>query len=252
MSRPRRARWRRALLLTGGLSLAVVLSGVLPGSGPAGHGAARGAPAGLRLAVPGERPAGAAGRQAALRRLEAGIAWRRSRPLGRPTAGRLVAGVQLPVEGEHFVTWDTPRRTTGNRGWRRWGTDRLVRTLLRVVREHAAAHPGAPRVVVGDLSRPHGGPFGPSFGGDGHASHQNGLDVDVYYPRRDRLERAPVRPGQIDRALAQDLVDRFVRAGAQDVFVGPRTGLRGPRKVVWTWRNHDDHLHVRLRPPRRR
>ena len=46
---------------------------------------------------------------------------------------------------------------------------------------------------------------------------------------------------------------RFVRAGAQYVFVGPRTGLRGPPKVVMTLGNHDDHLHVRIRPgPRAR
>ncbi|MDF2745169.1 MAG: hypothetical protein K0S88_6547, partial [Actinomycetia bacterium] len=36
------------------------------------------------------------------------------------------------------------------------------------------------------------------------------------------------------------------------VFVGPRTGLRGPPKVVMTLGNHDDHLHVRIRPGRRR
>ena len=94
---------------------------------------------------------------------------------------------------------------------------------------------------------------GPSTGGDGHRSHQNGLDADVYYPRRDGLERVPARVAQIDRRLAQELVDRFVRAGAQYVFVGPRTGLRGPGKVVLTLANHDDHLHVRIRPgPRAR
>jgi murein endopeptidase len=47
--------------------------------------------------------------------------------------------------------------------------------------EHAAAHPGAPRLGVGDLSRPRGGRFGPEYGGDGHRSHQNRLDVDVYH-----------------------------------------------------------------------
>ncbi len=83
---------------------------------------------------------------------------------------------------------------------------------------HRRAHPGAPRVLVGDLSRPRGGPFGPRFGGPGHVSHQNGLDVDVYYPRRDRLEAAPTRVAQIDRRLAQDLVDRFLAAGNHHQF----------------------------------
>jgi murein endopeptidase len=251
--RPRR-RPRRllALLLPAGLALLIGLSGAVPGPAPSGPGTARDAAGGPRLTAPGPRPPGALQREQALRRAEAGIAWRRSRSLGRPTAGRLAAGVQLPAESLHLVTWDPILRTTPNRGWRRWGSDRLVRTLLTVAREFAAAHPEAPRVVVGDLSRPRGGPFGPRFGGRGHASHQNGLDVDVYYPRLDRLERAPIRPRQIDRALAQDLVDRFVRAGAQFVFVGEHTRLRGPRKVVWPWRNHHDHMHVRLRARGRR
>jgi murein endopeptidase len=176
------------------------------------------------------------------------IRWRASKALGLPYAGRLVRGVRLPEEDATFFTWDMVRKTAPNRGWRRYGTDRLVRTLLEVLGEFQDEHPDAPRVGVGDLSRPHGGNFGPQFGKPGHASHQNGLDVDVYYPRRDRLEREPLRPAQIDRLLAQDLVDRFVAAGAQYVFVGYRTHLRGPRKVVQAIPHHDNHLHVRLRP----
>jgi murein endopeptidase len=182
------------------------------------------------------------------RPLEASIRWRRSRALGRPNQGRLAGGVELPAAGTHFVTVDPVTGTSPNRAWRRHGTDRLVELLLRVAAEHAAAHPGAPRLVVGDLSRPNGGRFGREYGGDGHRSHQNGLDADVYYPRRDGLERIPSRVAQIDRRLAQELVTRFVRARAQYVFVGPRTGLRGPEKVVMTLGNHDDHLHVRIRP----
>ena len=179
---------------------------------------------------------------------EAMIEWWRSRAVGKPNHGRLLGGVKLPAAGTHFITVDPVTKTGPNRAWRRYGTDRLLRVLLAVAGEHAAAHPGAPRLVIGDLSRPHGGRFGPEYGGDGHRSHQNGLDADVYYPRRDGLERVPRRVGQVDRRLAQELVDRFVRAGAQYVFVGPRTGLRGPAKVVMTLANHDDHLHVRIRP----
>lgn len=171
-----------------------------------------------------------------------------SRALGLPWRGRLVDGVRLPAEGPTFFTWDPIRKRSPNRAWRRWGTDRLVRTLLAVLEEFAAAHPEAPRIGVGDLSRPNGGDFGPRFGWPGHVSHQNGLDADVYYPRRDRRERSPLSPVQIDRALTQELVDRFVRAGAVKVFVGPRTGLRGNPSVVQPLRRHDDHLHVRLPP----
>ena len=159
--------------------------------------------------------------------------------------------MQFPAAGPSFFTWDPIFKTTPDRGWRRYATDDTVRTILRVLEEFRAAHPDAPRVGVGDLSRPRGGDFGPRFGSIGHASHQNGLDADVYYPRRDERERAARHIGHVDLRLAQDLVDRFVAAGAARVFVGPATGLRGPPGVVQVVPNHDDHLHVRLPAPPR-
>jgi murein endopeptidase len=175
------------------------------------------------------------------------IRWRRSTAVGDPAAGSLIHGVRLPSEGEHFFTWDPVKRRSPNRHWRRWGTDRLVRLLLQVAREYHAAHPRAPRMAIGDLSRPRGGDFGPQFGYIGHASHQNGLDADIYYPRTDGRERAPRYASQIDRALSQELVGRFVAMGAVTIFVGPNTGLRGPPGVVQALINHDNHLHVRIR-----
>ena len=62
----------------------------------------------------------------------------------------------------------------------------------------------------------------------------------------DRRERPPLRASQADLRLAQDLVDRFVAAGAEVVFVGPSTGLVGPPGVVRVLPHHDNHLHVRL------
>ena len=178
------------------------------------------------------------------------VHWRPSRALGSPAAGRLVDGVQLPDEGRDFFTWDPVNLMSPNREWRRWGTSRLIRTLLRVISEYRAAHPWAPRVGIGDLSRPRGGPFGAQYGGLGHASHQNGLDADVYYPRVDHRLLAAYKPALVDRALAQDLVDRFVADGVQFVFVGTRTGLKVPRKVVEIIAHHSDHLHVRIYRPR--
>jgi murein endopeptidase len=175
------------------------------------------------------------------------VRWRRSVAVGDPAAGRLIRGVRLPSEGENFFTWDPVRRRSPNRSWRRWGTDRLVRLLLRVAREYHAAHPRAPRLGIGDLSRPHGGDFGPQFGYIGHATHQNGLDADIYYPRADRRKRAPRYASQIDRGLSQWLVDSFVAKGAVAVFVGPNTGLRGPPDIVQALVNHDNHVHVRIR-----
>jgi Penicillin-insensitive murein endopeptidase len=169
--------------------------------------------------------------------------------VGHPWDGFLEHGVQLPEEGPDFVTWDPVLHQSPDRGWRRWGTQELLAVLESVAREFRAAHPGVPRLLISDLSRPHGGPFGREYGGLGHASHQNGLDADVMCPRRDGLLRAPMRPSQVDRALTQDLVDRFVRAGAVKLFVGPHLDLRGPRDVVVALAHHDDHVHVRIPAP---
>jgi hypothetical protein len=166
--------------------------------------------------------------------------------IGRPNRGRLVNGLQLPGTGPDWVTYDPILHQVPNRPDRRWGTDRLLAFLLFVLRDYRLANPGAPPVLIGDLSLPHGGPFGSDFGGLGHASHQNGLDVDVVYPRRDRQLRPPDRVADVDRALAQDLVSRFVGAGAQFAFVGTKVGLGGPPEVVQVIPHHNDHVHVRI------
>lgn len=172
------------------------------------------------------------------------VVWSRATSHGLQYAGSLTGGTQLPVEGPDWVTWNPSTDSRPNAPRRLYGHERVVRTLLAVLEAYRAENPDAPRVVIGDLSFPSGGPM------DRHRSHQNGLDVDVYYPRLDGRLRPPRAPGQIDRRLAQDLLDRFVAAGAQIVFVGYRTGLRGPREVVEPYPSHEDHLHVRFPNPR--
>jgi hypothetical protein len=170
------------------------------------------------------------------------IRWRDSQAVGVPHAGRLVDGVRLPVEGPGWVTWDPVRDRTPNRANRLYGTEVLVRMVVDVIAQYRAAHPEASPVVVGDLSYRGGGEI------DEHASHENGLDVDVYYPRRDGQPRPPVTVGQVDHRLAQDLLDRFVAAGAYIVFVGQSTPLRGDAGIVVPYPAHDNHMHVRIAP----
>jgi murein endopeptidase len=177
------------------------------------------------------------------------IDWRDSVATGTPGDGALERGVRLPASGSAYFTWDPVLKRQPDRDWRRWGTDDLVRTTLRVLREFHRAHPHAPRVGVGDLALPHGGYFGPEVGGGiGHSTHQNGLDVDVYYPRLDGAERPPDSPADVDVRRAQELVDLFVAAGAVTVYVGPNLPLSGPAGVVTPLVNHDNHLHVRIPP----
>ncbi len=171
------------------------------------------------------------------------IHWYQARSHGLPYSGSLAAGTQLPVEGPDWVTWNPVEDTVPNRPGRLYGNERTIRRIVSVLADHRAAHPDAPRIVVGDISFRGGGPM------EQHRSHQNGLDVDVYYPRLDRVLRAPVRRDQVDRKLAQDLLDRFVAAGAKVVFVGYSTGLHGPKDVVVPYPNHEDHMHVRFQRP---
>jgi Penicillin-insensitive murein endopeptidase len=180
---------------------------------------------------------------------DAEIVWHHSKALGKPFyRGRLVNGVQMPEVGEDFFTWDPVYNRIPNRPWRRWGTDRIVRVLMTVIHDYRMADDSAQRVGIMDLSRTHGGFFGRKYGGLGHASHQNGLDADVLYPRTDGTEARATKPSQVDQKRAQELLDRFVAAGAQRVFVGPHLKhLHGPRNVVVRLVYHDDHMHVRIR-----
>ena len=173
-----------------------------------------------------------------------------SRAIGQPWHGRLVNGVQLPEVSGDWLTWDPVLKQIPNRPERRWGTAKLIAAIRRVLASWHLAHPEMPQLLIGDLSRPHGGVFDERYGGLGHASHQNGLDADIYYPRADHRLLAAYRPDLIDRPLAQDLLDRFVADGVQFVFIGTRTHLHGPRKVVQVIAHHDDHMHVRIFPPK--
>jgi murein endopeptidase len=82
----------------------------------------------------------------------------------------------------------------------------------------------------------------------GHASHQNGLDVDIRLVRADGTEQQ-VGAATYDRAATQAVVDRLVAQGASLVLIGPSLDLHGPAGVVVRWPNHDDHLHVRFPDP---
>ena len=167
-----------------------------------------------------------------------------SRAVGAPFDGHLVCGVQLPVSNADLTTWDNALQRPFNRPWRRWGTARLIRIVEEVARDYRSRY--GVRLVLGDLSRPRGGRFGPEYGGQGHASHQNGLDVDIYYPRRDRLELPPFRIRDVDRARSQWLVNRVDRY-AQVQFIGPNVRLRRTSRRMHYLANHDNHLHLRIR-----
>jgi hypothetical protein len=173
-----------------------------------------------------------------------------ARALGAYAGGRLECGEVLAAESDTWTTWDFPDRRSPDRRWRRHGTPRLISLIERVAAGFHADHPER-RLVVGDLARPHGGPFGPRYGGAGHASHQNGLDVDVILPRKDGREEPATRPAQVDLRLAREVVARFGAAPRTAImFVGcARDYLSASPKAELLCNGlHEDHVHVRLRP----
>ena len=170
------------------------------------------------------------------------IQWRDSLALGTPNAGRLQNGVRMPVEWPGLYTYDPQTQRPPGDPHRMWGTAALVKDVLEVGEWWHATHPKQPRLGIGDLT-PDGGGYA-----IGHASHENGLDVDIRLPRGDGVE-GPADAGSYDRELTQQLVDKLVALGAQYVFVGPSLDVHGPPGIVVTWPNHDDHVHWRIPDP---
>jgi hypothetical protein len=147
--------------------------------------------------------------------------------VGTRENGRLVRGVAFPAAGKNHFTWDLARGSSPNPRDRRYGTDYVVRSTLRAIRRYRSRHPDAPKVGIADLSRRRGGDFGPQ-----NRTHENGLVVAVLYPRSDGSEAEPAIVEQVDRRLAQALLDEFARAGANSVSLDSRLGLTPPRGVT--------------------
>ncbi len=180
--------------------------------------------------------------------------------IGRYAAGCLIGGTRLPAEGRGYQAIRLGRD-------RHYGHPELVRFVESLSRQADEAELGL--LPVGDMSQPRGGPMI-----EAHASHQVGLDVDIYF-RLDLLplpheEREDVElPSMVDQ-VRRELDDRFgvthlelLRLAANDtnvarIFVSPfikqamceqqwqdRSFLRRLRP----WFGHEDHMHVRLACP---
>ena len=176
------------------------------------------------------------------------IAWRHSIAIGKPFAGRLVDGVQLPAEGRDFWTYDWGLRGSPNRPWRRWGTDRLVLTLLDVIGAYRAANPRRPARRGSRTCHAR------RAAGSGRTSAAAAM-------RRTRTAWTPTsstrgwtgwsgargRRSWSTSSFRSSSSTRFVAAGAVYVFTGPRLYLHGPRRTVVALAHHDDHMHVRIR-----
>ncbi len=182
-----------------------------------------------------------------------------TRSIGFYAKGCLAGGQPLPVDGP---AWQAMRLSRN----RMWGHPSLIAYIERFAKD-AREKDGWPGLLVGDMSMPRGGPM--PFG---HASHQVGLDVDIWYkPMPDRqlsqeerekipmesflLDPAHVNPKMWSPDYAKLLRRSVSYPEVARVFVNPaikkwlcdnvkddRAFLRKITPIM----GHDDHFHVRL------
>ncbi|MFN4171129.1 MAG: penicillin-insensitive murein endopeptidase [Pseudorhodobacter sp.] len=183
-------------------------------------------------------------------------------PIGSYAKGCGAGHVQLPETGP---TWQAMRLSRN----RNWGQPEMIQYLMDLSR--TATQIGWNGLYIGDISQPRGGPMT-----SGHASHQIGLDADIWMlpPSRLNLSRAerekigsiPVRSAD-QRSVTKNWTARhhaLLRAAASDsrvdrIFVAAavkiemcKTATRADRDWLQKIRpvaGHDTHFHVRLKCP---
>ncbi len=177
-------------------------------------------------------------------------------PIGNYSAGCLQGAESLPLSGPAFVVMHPERK-------RYFGHPELlsyIKSLASTVRDN---HLGI--LLVGDMGRPRGGPMI-----SGHASHQIGLDVDLWYslpkkaPRK--AERSRLSAGHFtangklahwNKKLTKLLELAIQNPSVDRIFVNPiikQSLCRSEKEAAWLhkirpWWGHDDHFHVRLNCP---
>jgi penicillin-insensitive murein DD-endopeptidase len=185
-----------------------------------------------------------------------------ARSVGFYSRGCLAGAEPLPVDGE---SWQVMRLSRN----RMWGNPAMIAVLERFSRK-AKAQGVWNGVLVGDISQPRGGPMLA-----GHASHQVGLDADVWFTpmpdhrlsREEResmsaadmvaedglsVDRARWTPAQaaiLKAAAEEPEVQRiFVNAAIKKALCETAKGQPWMNKVRPYW-GHNYHFHIRIRCP---
>ena len=181
-----------------------------------------------------------------------------SASIGQYALGCISGAVQLPETGP---TWQAMRLSRN----RNWGHPELVNFIQRL--SQTAVKSGWAGLYVGDMSQPRGGPML-----TGHASHQTGLDADIWMLPAKRLNLTPnerenlssisvvsndfkrmngnwsqahyniLKAAATDPAVARIFVTPAVKIAMCDVAGGDKSWLRKIRP----WWGHNYHFHVRL------
>jgi penicillin-insensitive murein endopeptidase len=183
--------------------------------------------------------------------------------IGTYAKGCLARAEQLPLDGPH---WEVMRVSRN----RYWGHPTLIAFIKNLAERESEG--GWPGLLVGDLGQPRGGPAA-----TGHASHQIGLDVDIWLtpmpvshrytdaerestpapsmlkPQTIEVDRhlfTPATAAFIKRAAEFDQVERiFVNPGIKKALCQGAGRDRDWLAKVRPWRGHDEHIHLRLRCP---
>ena len=187
------------------------------------------------------------------------------RAIGFYSKGCLAGAEALPANGPD---WQTMRLSRN----RNWGHPSLLSFLERFSQD-AKRLDGISGLLVGDMSQPRGGPMESS-----HASHQVGLDVDIWYTPMPKRRLSPTERETLSalnvldathlavepNAFTPDHILLLKRAASfgevERIFVHPAIKKKlcdvtvNDVDRVWLskmrpmW-GHDDHFHVRLRCP---
>lgn len=174
--------------------------------------------------------------------------------------GCFAGGVGLPLDGP---TWQVMRPSRN----RNWGHPTLIALIEKFSRDAVAD--GWNGLLVGDISQPRGGPMS-----TGHASHQIGLDADVWFrsmpstpyslSAREKVEAVsllkpgtkyvlderrwdPVYARLLKRAASYPLVERiFVNPAIKKKLCETVTGDRSWLGKIRPFWGHDAHFHIRI------
>jgi penicillin-insensitive murein DD-endopeptidase len=183
--------------------------------------------------------------------------------IGFYSKGCIAGAKQMPLNGD---TWQVMRLSRN----RNWGHPDLIALLKRLsVNAHKDA--GWPGILVGDMGQPRGGPAL-----SGHASHQIGLDADIWLTpmpdhrlsreereemsavmmvRDDRLDIDPrvFTPGHLmvirDAAQEPSVQRIFVNAAIKKALCRDAKGDRSWLSKIRPWWGHDYHFHIRMACP---
>lgn len=181
--------------------------------------------------------------------------------IGSFANGCIVGAQPLPLEAGNYQVLRPDQR-------RYFGHPDLLLFIQRL--SNQVKHLGLGEVLVGDMAMPAGGRFS-----SGHASHQSGLDADIWLqtPRQRWSASQLLKPQPLDLVSAngrgvvprlwQPQTAALIKLAAEDdqvtrIFVNPAIKKqlcldagsdRDWLRKVRPWFGHRAHMHVRLRCP---